>query len=768
MNVKGFKINDVLWNGLRKCQQEALKVSFSYLKNKTDKSCLLSLPTGAGKTGVINVLAHKVTQDRTLVICHRRAVCDQLIEQLSGEFLNTVAKDQKITQKNIFGKLDSFERKGIYVSTFQKLQSMDDEDLKELQESIDVVIVDEGHSEPSPQWRQLIRGFHKHKIVLTATPYRNDLLQFNISPEFSYIYTFKECLEDDILVSPIFETIDKDQVINVLKDFITKNPKAICIVKCKTQLDIEAYYKLLDPEFTTLAVHDSIDINQRDNVRHSVPKNLKDLDYQVIIHQHKLDEGIDIPQAKLLLLTYEIGSGRELVQSIGRIVRKHLIEECLVCQLPDSINETLWDNYRTFDRNISVHSEREKFLKSLDTITVLNNYLDAFPENSYFGKQFRKMFDLNAFKPEKSLIIPKATVCFLKKLPDFTSKELLEELHWQAESKGDLVKTFHYKNLNIIISITFNTSGFLRDLMFFEPKLEVLIFSEIDEFVAIYDSQSRKFTNKFSLNLGEAVERERLFKLSSRNAIIKTREANSKSISTSRRRPNGISVRGVSLEDTANLQSNSSYRISTLKVANCNAKEEVQSSYYLGVDNGRVADQKERNLSLDELNSWLEDIAQVMKAKGSADSNFINSYSKPLKYSPNGQPELVILDFSDLDPIHITQNGNDYFIENTFHSFDPIKGLPLQNGETLEIELVYVAPQLMIKLANEIPCTTIKQEPKVDNLSSYLDKISVTALYKDGVCYSDGSFYRFQLPHKSKCDFESLGLNQVIFDMLDH
>ena len=75
MNIEGTNVKDDLWNALRSCQQESVKTAFSYLsKPKSDKSCLISLPTGAGKSGVITTVSHFTKKKKILVLCHRRAV----------------------------------------------------------------------------------------------------------------------------------------------------------------------------------------------------------------------------------------------------------------------------------------------------------------------------------------------------------------------------------------------------------------------------------------------------------------------------------------------------------------------------------------------------------------------------------------------------------------------------------------------------------------------------------------------------------------------
>ncbi|WP_146075559.1 DEAD/DEAH box helicase, partial [Vibrio jasicida] len=173
--------NEELWFNLRRCQKESINKSIDYSKSVLDdknKSCLISLPTGAGKSGVISVVSHTVNQNKILVLCHRRAVCNQLYAEINGKFFREKAPNGTHSLKKVYNKIDDTDADGIYVSTFQKLQRFTKLQLDKLKKDIDLVIVDEGHAEPSPVWRTLVRGMNAHKIVITATPYRNDLFQF--------------------------------------------------------------------------------------------------------------------------------------------------------------------------------------------------------------------------------------------------------------------------------------------------------------------------------------------------------------------------------------------------------------------------------------------------------------------------------------------------------------------------------------------------------------------------------------------------------------
>ena len=150
MLIRDIFINDVLWISLRECQKLSIETALGYLQSpltEDAKSCLISLPTGAGKSGVISVVSHLANQNKTLVLCHRRAVCDQLYSEIGGKFFRERANGEDIPLKRVFNNIDDTSLNGIYVSTFQKLQSFSTEQLTELKQNIDLVIIDEGHAE---------------------------------------------------------------------------------------------------------------------------------------------------------------------------------------------------------------------------------------------------------------------------------------------------------------------------------------------------------------------------------------------------------------------------------------------------------------------------------------------------------------------------------------------------------------------------------------------------------------------------------------------
>ena len=55
--------------------------------------------------------------------------------------------------------------------------------------------------------------------------------------------------------------------------------------------------------------------------RHNVLKGFKSGQYNAVVTSRVLDEGIDVPDAELGIIVSGTGSGRELIQRLGRILR---------------------------------------------------------------------------------------------------------------------------------------------------------------------------------------------------------------------------------------------------------------------------------------------------------------------------------------------------------------------------------------------------------------------------------------------------------------
>ncbi|HBC7418060.1 TPA: DEAD/DEAH box helicase family protein [Serratia marcescens] len=764
---------------LRDCQTSSIDIALKYLntyektaegiRKKPSKACLLSLPTGAGKSGVITVVTHRAKQKRILVLCHRSAVRNQLFNDINGGFYEKIGmgKDPRLTNKKAYKNIANIKRDGVFVTTFQTVQRLNEEQLKELQSNIDLVIVDEGHSEPSLVWRELVRGISAHRIVVTATPYRNDLFQFDIDEKYSYIYTFGQATRNGVISCPEFKTENKDQLKNIINGFLKKHPDTVCIVKCKYQSDVNYYYDFLKNDFETLALHDGFKKSTEDNKKEFVPTDIKSSKYKVIIHQRKIDEGVDIPQAKLLILTYEVSSGRELVQTVGRVVRIFNNVDPIVYELNTSSNSRLWNNYLHFDSTLQDRNGQERFLGSLNTSLLIERYLSEFPDASYYGNRFIRKFNLTDFDPSKSLVIPSASVCFYKTHEDFSLSDLADNIYWSLHHDGELVKEAYQYNdsLYVICSVAFNRSRFLVDEFFFEPTLEVVVIKKLNgKLVAIFDSRNKKYQKNNNTKLERPIRLEDLLKVSS--GAIKTipREVSSRSITTAKRRPEAILLKGRNLDELSNTQANSSYALSTLRLDNYDVNDNKVGSYYLGMGNGRISDQLRSDFTLESFDEWLSEIDGVIAGNKSNIKGVISSFAMPIQEIPDENISSIVFDFSDLEADEkVLIDGKDFFIEKTFIYFKYDDGFlfdPL--SEKIKIEKRNDNP--FYNFICDFDIEVLKGDTKVD-VNDFLYEHTYKVLYSDGKSFSDGEFYSFRLPSDDGFTLEDANLNKVIISI---
>lgn len=756
-------IPTTLWRSLRKCQQESLVIGLKYAQSvraeASNRSCLISLPTGAGKSGVITGLAHFSTQARVLVLCHRRAVCNQLTKDIEGAFFRKICPDEAVTQKSVFGNIDDISQGGIYVATFQKLGMLDANALAAVQATFELIIIDEGHSEPSPIWRTLVRGSRAHKIVVTATPYRNDLFQFNIDADASYVYTFGQALEDSILREPTFESIHADEIVTRVEAYLNAHSDAKCIIKCKTFDDVERFYSLFNSVANVIAIHERyVGADARINAKASVPSDIATSNFNVLIHQKKLDEGIDIPAAKLLVLTYILGSGRELVQTIGRVVRLAGDLQPLVLELGGSANSAMWMNYRRFDRSLRSPVAVMKFLASLNTARLIELYLEAFPEFSYHDNRFVGKFDLATFDLDSSLTIPTASVCFLYTEDAFALEQMVDTLHWRSADVGELVRICRSEStdITVLVAIAFRRSRFISDALFFEPTLEITLVKRLaDHVLAIFDSRGRTFSWDEELQTKGPLEQDRLLRVMTMGSSVRPKEASTRSISSARRRPEAIMMRGSNLDEIGGQQANAAYRMATVKCDTLNANGIKTGSYYVGVDSGRISDQMQSKFNLADLNDWFTTIEQRLASDEQPTSRMLDSFAKPVSANADLLLESLVFDFSSYDsPINFTLNGQQIVLDNDF-LYRVCSGGSFLLAEGINESMVTVVVQ------NEHPYLTFTWGAEIGN-EDFLSKSLHKAFFKDGISFSAGKLYELKLPTQDGFSVRNSNLSEVL------
>ena len=747
MNVVNIKeYLDSAKDKLRTCQVGALLSFAEYVDKKedTEKAFLINLPTGAGKTGVISLISHLSDATKILVICHRKAVKDQLYREVSGKFFQKTLNDADFKLKETHKDTDFDCGDGIYITSFQKLTLLTSVELEKVQESFDLIIVDEGHSEPSPVWREIIRQSSAMKVVITATPYRNDLFELNVSTDYFYVYTFTQAAADGVISAPSYEQVNDDgTLIDRISNFLRADDRLKCIIKCKNLEEIEHYHDLISPHFPAASVHERLENKEANNKFKRVSAALKTTGLRVIIHQHKLDEGVDIPEAKLLVLTYELGSGRELVQAVGRIVRQYEKSQPLVLDLSRTVNEEMWEGYQKFDEYLAMTGAAD-FVKSLSTSYLIESFLDSFPKYSYFGGRFKQRVDLNELSPEDDIKIPQASMCFVQKDDDFSLPLLMDRIYWELHGSGALVKNYQeVLDLKVMIYVEFNSSKFFTNKLFFEPKLHVIIVKEIESGVAIFDSGGGRYYNKEQYRLRNAIHIDKLTALAAKTAKHEIKETHARAIGHAVRRPESVALKGRDLNGSRSSQSNSRYALTMLKVNNIALDGKKDSSYYIGARSGRVVDQKESNFTLRDISEWVDVVSECIETGGNA-GRLIKSYAQPIAERPDSKILSVLLDFTELDAASSIGNGE---IHAEFVYVDYANGIKFDaNGEVVELSLAYSDETLTYYVELDGVSANKADHEWIVQYLNHGERLKI--LYEDGVTYLGGSFYRLTLPYE--------------------
>lgn len=105
-----------------------------------------------------------------------------------------------------------------------------------------------------------------------------------------------------------------DGKLRVLTELITQHyPEAILIFTN----DNATVYRI-SQEFLIPAITHQTPVKER----HEIIKRFREGDYKIIVTSHVLNEGVDVPDAKVAIILSGTGSAREYVQRLGRVLRK--------------------------------------------------------------------------------------------------------------------------------------------------------------------------------------------------------------------------------------------------------------------------------------------------------------------------------------------------------------------------------------------------------------------------------------------------------------
>lgn len=338
----GFaEFNPELWK-----RQQVVADDVERVRHEGIESGYLNMATAAGKTHVAaedvgRFLAEK-PDARVLYLCHQ----SDILRQARETFTEALGTD---SHGYLFGGKTEDQEQVVY-ATFQTMTAELGEG-KTYQaydpSEFDYIVVDESHHGPAPTYREVIDYFRPEFMLgLTATPDRSDRQQLSelFGPELhklsleeaivrGYVsdvdyrvltdYVRRpEDLQEELESVPlsaidreIFVPKDDAEIIAEIERHRREIPDARTLVFCQNIAHAEHFASLIPGAETIHSdLHDKVQESRLDRFRSG--------EIPVVAVVNKLNEGVDIPEANLVVFLRSTESQTVFLQQLGRGLRK--------------------------------------------------------------------------------------------------------------------------------------------------------------------------------------------------------------------------------------------------------------------------------------------------------------------------------------------------------------------------------------------------------------------------------------------------------------
>lgn len=645
---------DGVYENLFPYQIESISIAERYISSKSKNNCLIKLPTGTGKTGVMAVIANQF-YGNVLIIVPNATLPEQTAKEIAkGFWTNIRFTPTKIKKVNILkgGKysLDINNKMNeIFIITIQTLLSIHETDksrFKQIKECISLVLYDEGHREPAEEWSAASRELDKKTILFTATPYRNDNNILKIDNKFTYKYSMVDAIKEGYVKKPEFIAIPNDIFTNdnKLVEFVLntiKQKEGKVLIRCNNRNQIGFLTEELNKNmFPTIGCHSEFDNSEY--LFNTGKKVLKDNDaYPVLIHCDMLIEGVNIPQLNILFLLAEFNNMKTTIQQIGRILR------------PTSGNKAyIYISERSYNE---ISNQWDLYLKSeLDE----ENYL-------YIDGKFRKKFFLeNCEEIYKAISFKRQANIYISENPIF--KKIQDSIEEQINRVGNLesfqTSIYEEENLWVLCYQRKEPSKILLDSYYFDCSLEYISIVEIknnNQYYYFYYN-SRRYAFPSEVDNIKLIDRNSIFKLIPEGSDIR----NTKYTSTSNTKigPRTKELDGISLNA---IPGSLAERLSFCRCATgYYSEDEHKIIRYLSSLTSKISEK--RDCTYLEYVNWCKQI--VCELNHSKQNLFFNRFAL-ISDTPRTSPTSVLIDFIEVKK----NNGQAIFVESQF--------CKIENGE---------------------------------------------------------------------------------------
>ena len=335
-------------------------IALKNLDKTKEKSGLIVIPCGCGKTWMAAMWFKKILEKnpkaRLLFMCHNT---DILVQANEKEFQRCL-QSFGITYGYLVGRMmtyvcgqkyDDMEKKQVTFATVQTLHNR----LKEIgKDDFDYIIVDEAHHYQAPTFRKVVKHFKpKFLLGLTATPRRLDGLPLTeLFGKILYEGTFRDAIQQNLLTKINYFCVDHDIDFSNITWHgraydITELNKKVCVPEydeaifkewkeqktlhnrkktimfCPTVKHAKRMEALFSSRgiLTKVITYETLKKHKRGE-RNQALRDFREGRYEVAIVRDMFNEGIDVPDADMVMMLRPTKSHTIFTQQLGRGMRK--------------------------------------------------------------------------------------------------------------------------------------------------------------------------------------------------------------------------------------------------------------------------------------------------------------------------------------------------------------------------------------------------------------------------------------------------------------
>lgn len=381
--------------GLRNAQLGAIYAIGAHFTVNQNEPALVVMPTGSGKTAVLNLTAYMLRAKRVLVISSSVMVRGQIFEEFAtlktlkasnvffAELPAPAVKEIKSPIKS-FEEWNSLRDFDVVIGIPNSINEGINEAFRPPNDLFDLILVDEAHHVPAFTWTNVVKAFPaSKKVYFTATPFRRDKKE--IEGRLAYVYSISKAYEDKIFgdigyypVTPKDNNIDLSIALETERIFQIDQEAGLhhyIMVRTETK-DHASELATLYANQTFLRLKKIDSTVSYSSIKKTI-QNLKDGLLDGVICVDMLGEGFDFPNLKIAAIHSPKKSLANTLQFIGRFARTNAenIGEAKFLAIPSDIEigkKKLYEEgaiWNDIIRNLSeeVIDEQDEIKKVLDT-----------------------------------------------------------------------------------------------------------------------------------------------------------------------------------------------------------------------------------------------------------------------------------------------------------------------------------------------------------------------------------------------------------------